>query len=827
MQRRDFLKLSAATGTVSCVTACGSKSNDEPVPTIPEVAEVETLSACEANCAATCAFKVISQDGVLKRVEQENFYEDGFDIRQHRPCAKGLAAFQKIYSPDRIQNPLKRVGPRGYKDSYVEISWDQAFDEIAEKLTAIYDNYGPRAVLNGGGSNYGGSHSGFWVTNLLSAAGGCITTFGAMSFAQVARIMGHVFGGFDAERDFSSVVEMQNSDFILSFGFNPLETAANGSGMGFEYNHVVDGKPLIIFDPRYTDSCLGREQEFHFVRPGTDAALIEGMAYHLIENNLINETYLREKCYGFFAEDEMVSPHDSDRVLPAVSEEDSYRGHILGLKDGIAKTPAWAAKISGVPESTIKSTAEKLAAAKSPFVVAGWGMQRQFTGEDNVRSVTTLALMVGAVGNRGNSTGELPDSKGYLYPIPPLVANPIACAVPVHGWPRLIREGETMTVLKDNIRIADDDLDANGDGVIGQNTKAIFVRGGNPFNQQCDSMKIRELLTDPAEVELIVTIDTHLTPSMYVNDYILPDSTMYEREDFPATNMDNGAMGFLIATQGIPPIGNVKSTFEICLEIAKKMGIDELYSSGCSNDEEALVATYNFTRMIRPDLHPYMPETWAEMKEKQMVKWARPVEDTDESARWHVGYWDYVQYGTEPLNTPTGKIDIYSHDLQEYSEKSEIPEYWPKNSGGYINATPKFMIGPESYLDSSETLDEFPLQLCGYHTKAQVHTQYQSTWVKEAMNPAAWVNPIDAAARSIVSGDMIEIESPRGKTQVEAKVTPRVMQGVVALGQGLKFNPEGGVCKGGSSNTLTSHDYSSPVDKACGVATCRINIRKL
>ncbi|QIZ76294.1 molybdopterin-dependent oxidoreductase [Ferrimonas lipolytica] len=827
MQRRDFLKLSAATGTVSCVTACGSKSNDEPVPTIPEVAEVETLSACEANCAATCAFKVISRDGVLNRIEQEDFYEDGFDIRQHRPCAKGMSAAQKIYAPERIKNPLKRVGPRGYKDSYVEISWEQAFDEIAEKLSAVYENYGPKAVMRGTGTNHGGSHSIFWVDNLLCAAGGCITPFSAMSFSQVERIMGYVFGKFRHERDFSSVVEIQNSDFILSFGFNPLEVNASGSGLGFEYNHVVEGKPMVVFDPRYTDSCLGREQEFHFVRPGTDAALIEGMAYHLIENNLINESYLREKCYGFFAEEEMISPHDNNRILPAVTEEESYRGHILGLKDGVAKNPAWAAKISGVPESVIKSTAEQLAAAKNPYVVAGWGVQRQLTGEDNARSVTTLALLVGAVGNRGNSTGELPDSKGYMFSLPPLVPNPITCSVNYHAWPRLVREGETMSVIKDNVVLDPADLDESGDGVIGQNLKALFVRGGNPFNQAGDTHKIRELLSDPAEVELIVTIDTHLTPSMYVNDYILPDSTMYERDDFASTNMNNGAMGFLIATQGIEPVGNVKSTFEICLEIAKRMGIDDVYSSGCSNDEESLEATYNFTRMIRPDLHSYMPETWAEMKEKQMIKWAHPVEDSDESARWHVGYWDYVQYGTEPLETPTGKIDIYSHSLREFAEISEIPDYWPKDSGGYINAIPKFMVGPESYLDSNEALDDFPLQLCGYHTKAHVHTQYQSTWLKEAMSPAAWVNPTDAAARGISSGDMIEIESPRGKTQVEAKVTPRVMQGVVGLGQGLRFNPENGTCTGGNSNALTSHDYNSPIEKGTGVANCRINIRKV
>ena len=99
-----------------------------------------------------------------------------------------------------------------------------------------------------------------------------------MSFSQVDKIMPYMYGS----RPFSSIIESKFSDLYLFFGFNPLETGASGAGYGFEWQHVKGDTPVICFDPRYTDSMLGREENHYFVRPGTDAALCEGMAHHLI-----------------------------------------------------------------------------------------------------------------------------------------------------------------------------------------------------------------------------------------------------------------------------------------------------------------------------------------------------------------------------------------------------------------------------------------------------------------------------------------------------------------------------------------------------------------
>ncbi|WP_028112405.1 molybdopterin-dependent oxidoreductase [Ferrimonas kyonanensis] len=848
MQRRDFLKLSATAGAVSCVTACGGKSGESVTPpTAPEVKEVESITLCETNCSTSCAFKVISVDGRIVRIEPEDVTtaeKENMDIRQMRPCAKGNSAKQKIYSPDRVLTPLKRTGPRG-SGQYEEISWEQAYREIGDKLQQLQAAHGPKSIYRAAGSNYGGSHSAWWVDNLLNASGGFLAAHNAMSFSQVYRAMEISYGVHGHARDWSSTVEIQNSDFILGFGNNPLETLASGSGNGFEFNHLLKGKPFVNFDLRYNDTNLGREQEFHFIRPGTDAALIQGMAHELITKGWVKKEWVKKKCYGFYAEPEMDSPTQKDADgnpvrLPEVPAEECYQGHILGLKDGIPKTPEWAEKICGVPAEVIRSTAKKLYEAKAPYVVAGWGLQRQLCGEDNVRSVTVLAAMVGAIGNRGNSTGEHADAKGYIYPMPLMdFAASARWAVQIHSWPRAIKNGTTMSVLKDNIHLPADEIDpVTGDGVLGVNMKAIFNRGGNPFNQQADNHKILELLKDENDVELIVSIDTHLIPSMYVNDYVLPDFTQYEREDLAPTNMQSGTMGFIVGTStALTPMGNVKSTFEICLGIAKHMGIEAGYTMGLAlnNDEDALNSVYNFTRnVMRPDLQQYMPETFKEMQEKGIVKWARPCNETEESARFHVGYWDYVQKDDIHLHTPSGKIDIYSHYLRDLAEKTAkvyedtdgVPEYWLSNAGGYINTIPKYMVTPESVQDESEHLKDYPLQFVTYHTKSHVHVQYQGPWMKEALRSGAWINEQTAQELGIKDDDMIVIESIRGKTKVEARVTNRIAPGVVALGQGRHFKSVAGVDQGGSANALTSHEYNSPIEKASGVANCRCKVAK-
>ncbi|MCH7425060.1 MULTISPECIES: molybdopterin-dependent oxidoreductase [Shewanella] len=818
MERRDFLKFSASVATLSSLTACNDNSVDVDLIEEIEPDEVITVAACLANCKATCPLMITTVDGVITKVSPETTTkgsEDGFDIRQQRPCARGHSAKQKIYNPDRVLRPLKRVGVRG-SGQFEPISWELAFSEIAQKLKAIYEKYGSRSVFNLGGTSSGAIYSATPINNLLNVMGGYTGLFSSMSFSQVDKIMPYMYGS----RPFSSIVESKFSDLYLFFGFNPMETGASGAGYGFEWQHVKGNTPVICFDPRYSDSMLGREESHYFIRPGTDAALCEAMAYHLITTDQIDKNFLKEKCYGFWAESEMQDPHNPSLTIPEVPYEECYEAHILGVKDGIPKTPEWASKITGVPSEIIIDVANRLAKAKTPYVIAGWSLQRQLNGEDNIRAVSTLALMVGAVGKRGTSNGDMPYSDFYTtnaaFFLPAVPAHPTNAKVRMSAWPRAILGGKEMTIIKDDIILPADEIDENGDGNLGSNIKCIWVRGGNHLGQQGDSFKISSELSDENNVELIINIENHMSSTAMYSDYVLPEMTWYEQTDLPFSNLQSGSMTFVIATTGIPRIGDTKSTWEICDGIARKLGIENEFSMGMT-EYEVLEHAYS----ILKSLHPELPPTLKEMYDKKIVKFPNPCNESYESAIKHCAMYEYVNNGGI-LNTASGKIDIFSHKLRQLSEKNIIPDYWLGKD--YINSIPKYMVVPGGFEDETQA-SEYPLQLVNYHAKSNVHSGYtNSSWLNEAVRRAAWINPADA--NGILDGDEIIIESKYGKIKVEARLTHRVMPGVISYAQGFKFTPVGNVDIGGNVNSLTTHMMTSPVAKGTGVYSNRVRIYK-
>ncbi len=130
-----------------------------------------------------------------------------------------------------------------------------------------------------------------------------------------------------------------------------------------------------------------------------------------------------------------------------------------------------------------------------------------------------------------------------------------------------------------------------------------------------------------------------------------------------------------------------------------------------------------------------------------------------------------------PLTTPSGKIEIYSQDLAKIAATWELPE------GDVIDPLPIYTPGFENYNDPLTA--KYPLQLTGFHYKSRVHSTYGNVDVlKAACRQEMWINPIDARKRGIANGDRIRIFNDRGEVHIEAKVTPRMMPGVVALGKG-------------------------------------------
>lgn len=551
--------------------------------------------------------------------------------------------------------------------------------------------------------------------------------------------------------------------------------------------------------------------EYHPCRPGTDAALCAGIAYHLIESNLIDEQFLTNKCYGFRAEAAL-----PEKGLEALPYERSYEAYILGLGelDSQPKTPEWAERICGVPAANIRSIAEQLAAAKAPYIVGGYGINRQANGEHSVWAIAALCMLVGALGKRGTSTGHMPNSSKALYSsgLPNVPTNAEKAKISVFSWPDAILDGENMTVFKDGVQLPADELDENGDGKLGANLKAIINFAGNTLlNQHSDCFGTAELLERDDLCELIVVSENHMTPSAKFADYLLPDSTWLESDDIANQSYSAGAMSVITPmTKAIEPLGECRSSFEVCADIAEAMGTGAEFTEGRSYQE---TLKHYYENSVAPQ-DPILPATLEEFQAKGIVK------KFTESSVKDCALYDYVNTGGE-LNTASGRIEMFSHAVDFMNKNWQKPDYVV---GLHIPPIPAYIVTWEGYEDTSPEIADMPLLLIGHHTKGRTHSSFHSVqWLREAVHDAVWVNPADVT--DFGDGDWVIVESLRGKVKVQARITQRVMPGVASLPQGAWFDPQNGIDIGGCVNSLTAY-RPSPIAKANPQHTNRVKIYK-
>ena len=171
------------------------------------------------------------------------------------------------------------------------------------------------------------------------------------------------------------------------------------------------------------------------------------------------------------------------------------------------------------------------------------------------------------------------------------------------------------------------------------------------------------------------------------------------------------------------------------------------------------------------------------------------------------------------LGTPSGKIEIYSERLAKIAAEWELPP------GDVITPLPQYVTTWESHLDPKTA--KYPLQLFGLHGHGRTHSSYHNVaWLRELHPDMLLINPIDAASRGLKTGDQVRIFNDRGTVLLPAKVTPRIMPGVVSFPQGAWYKPnKAGVDEGGCINTLTSL-RPSPLAKANPQHTNLVQVAK-
>lgn len=248
LSRRTLLKGSGALGTLALASNAISlpfSTKAEAKPTPAKQDEKIVWSACTVNCGSRCPLRMHVVDGEIKWVETDNTGDDIFNnYHQVRACLRGRSMRRRVYSPDRLKYPLKRVGKRG-EGKFKRITWDEAFDTIGENLKRIIKEHGNEAVyLNYGTGTLGGTVTKSWapgktlVARLMNLCGGYLNHYGDYSAANIEWMSKYFYGQWV---DNNSIDDIQNADLCLMFGNNPAETRMSGGGQVHSY---VDGKNI-------------------------------------------------------------------------------------------------------------------------------------------------------------------------------------------------------------------------------------------------------------------------------------------------------------------------------------------------------------------------------------------------------------------------------------------------------------------------------------------------------------------------------------------------------------------------------------------------------
>ena len=777
--RRNFVKWTMALGGAAALGSGGlalGLKKAEAAPSLENSPERITWSGCGVNCGSQCPLRVFTKDGRIVRVETDN-YGDGPGTREIRACLRGRSMRQVTYSPDRIKHPMKRVGKRG-EGNFVRISWDEAFDTVAKELKRIINTYGNEAVYRhyGSGTTNARINRRTEFFRLINMLGGQLDQYGSYSSAQIGAATPFVYGAGGN----NSISDMANSRLVVMFGSNIMETRASGGGLSVDLlaARKKGNARFIVIDPRYSDTMALVGDEWVPIRPGTDAALASAIAYVLISENLADKEFLDKYCIGF---DESTMPEG----IPAGN---SYKDYIMGTgTDKTPKSPEWAAALCGYPADKIVRLAREIGLAKPACIIQGLGPQRQAAGEQNARAIMALAALTGNVGISGGGTGHSEGNWGLNFPELPSGKNPVKTSIPCFLWYEAILNGPNMTALNAGVR---------GKDRLSTGIKFLWNSSSNTLlNQHSDVNATKKMLEDDTKCEMIVVVETRLTPSAMFADILLPSVTWPEEDELFRQGWGMDMASFVIAQKAIEPLFEAKTQYDICVGIAEKLGMKEQYTEGRSQ-ADWVEYLYHEARKIKPEL----PEDFADAQKRGIFRWL-PDKDrvTFKSFRD-----DPV---ANPLKTPSGKIEIFSSRLWAMSSTWELPK------GDRIAALPEYTPTWEGVEDPLRE-KTFPLQLIGHHFKGRVHSSYANLpWLSQVAPQTLWMNPVDAEARSIKHNDTVQVFNERGATLVPVKVTPRIMPGVVSLPQGAWHKAgKDGVDTAGCVNMLTKL-HPSPIAK--------------
>ncbi len=822
--RRDFLKATAAGagalaagGLVNLSAVRQARAFAyEPYPRDDELTTVVT--SCAHNCGSRHMLVAHKKGDVIVRLSTDDgryqlgghFGKDTLEEPQLRACLRGRAYRQRLYSAERLLYPMMRVGKRG-EGKFKRVSWDEALDYVARKMIEIKNKYGSTALLDQSyaGASYGVLHKSDQIEGLLGrflGMFGCRTSsWSVPSYQGTTTSSRWTFGTIE---DGNEDDAFAYSKLIIMWGWNPAYTFHGGNTFYYMRKAKQAGCKFVLVDPQYTDSAAAYDAWWIPIKPNTDAAMLAAMAHYIFVNDLQDQAFIDKFCLGM---DAGTMPEWATR---SPNGKENFKDYILGKYDGQPKSPEWAEKICGVKAEDIKKLAHMYATTKPAALKASWAPGRAQYGEQYNRMAAALQAMTGNIGKLGGcaeGVGKAWHAEAVAYPYDQY-ANIWFASIKSDRWAHCVLNYPNVRREEIGLWPRNDQLD----GVI-PNIKGIFWQGSDWFNQLPNINKEIQAIQ---KLELVVCMDSTITPSGLYADVLFPIATHFERHDV-ALPWYKGHY-YIHRPKVIEPLGESKTDFQVFTELAYRIGhltgIGDAFGRAYNpratreyfhyNDDvdEAYLKAWWEDRVMG---HQHVTMTWEEFKRHGVYKFKLD--------KPHVAFREQIEEG-KPFPTPSGKIEILS------SELAMISDWTRTRYGSHIPSIPKW-IEPTEYLDAP-IAKKYPFHLISPHPRWRTHSIFNNcSWLRETYEQEVTINASDAARLGIKTGDIVEIWNDRGGVVVPAYVTERVMPGVLVLHEGAWLDlDEEGWDRAGNPDFLTP-DEPSPAG-AFAYNNAQVRIRK-
>lgn len=734
-----------------------------------------------------------------KIVRSENALANGFSNELQ------TVVHEQVYSQTRIKYPMVRQGYlngnsdrtlRG-KDEWVRVSWDEALNLVHSALMSSRQQYGAQSIFGGsyGWKSASSLHSSQTLLHrYLNLTGGFVGSFSDYSTCAAQRILPYVVGNNEVYEQTSSwQTVLESAEIVVLWSANPIVTlrhswtATDQQGLDYFEQLKKSGKRIICIDPIRTESCDYLNAEWIPCYAATDVALMLGIAYTLVDEHLADRHFLQTYTQGY----------------------DIFEHYLLGKTDNQPKDPQWASQICGVPPYLIRQLARDFSQHRT-MLMAGWGMQRQQYGEQAPWMLVTLAAMLGQIGLAGggfgfsyvNGNGGVPRSKagslGKMQPKPADFQPHFSAAIPV-------------SKLTDALLNPNQTIDFNGEKITYPDIKLIYWAGGNPLVHHHDINRMIQAWQKP---DCIIVNEINWTPTARMADIVLPVTTSFERNDLILSGSFS-AKHLIPMKQVVEPQFESRNDYAIFAALSALAGVEKQFTED-KTELDWLKTFYLQLQVSSQQNHITLPDFEQFWQTNQLIEF----EDDPLNTHW-VKYQQF-RHSPEnfPLNTASGKIEIYSETIAQmgYADCCPHPTWF---------AATEFV---------GNTTAQYPLTLITPHTKYRLHSQLAHTSLRQkyAVNDRepVLIHPEDANARGIVNGDIVRIESPRGQVLAGAVVTDGIIKGTIALHEGAWYDPldlgesEKPLCKNGCPNVLTRDEGTSKLAQGNSPNTCIVQVEK-